>query len=61
MGYLPAAIIVSLAMSISIFNASGSFLLAFLAYSLTGTSVLLSVLLTEAQKDLDEGQFSTTE
>ena len=61
MGYLPATIVAALAMSISVYDVSGSILLAFLSYSLTGTLVLLSVLLSDALAHRGETQFSTTE
>lgn len=61
MGNLVVSFITALAMAFSIYNESSSILLAFLAYSLTGTCVLLSVLLTEAVADQRENQLSTTE
>ncbi len=54
MGNLIVSFITALAMAVSIYNESSSILLAFLAYSLTGTCVLLSVLLTEAVADRRE-------
>ena len=61
MKHLPITIIAALAMSASIFNNSGSIWLAFLAYSLTGTIVLLSIMLTDALDQQSENQLSTTE
>lgn len=61
MGNLVVSFITAFAMAVSIYTESSSILLAFLAYSLTGTCVLLSVLLTEAVADQRENQLSTTE
>ncbi len=56
MGYLAASIVASFAMSLSVFDASGSILLAFIAYSLTGTVVLLAALLAEAETITDQSE-----
>lgn len=61
MGYLVVSVVAALAMSISIYDVSGSFLLAFLGYSLTGTIVLLTVLFAECLGERDADQFNTTE
>ena len=61
MGYLVVSFMAALAMSVSVYNDSGSILSAFIAYSLTGTCVLLSALLSEANASSSQDQFRTTE
>lgn len=61
MGYLVVSFIAAMAMAASVYGESSSILLAFLAYSLTGTCVLLSALVSEASSTDDADQFSTTE
>ena len=48
MGYALTAVIAALAVSISVYAATGSFLLAFLAYSSGGTMTLLLALTAAA-------------
>lgn len=61
MGNLGFCIVASLAMAISVYNETASILLAFLTYSLTGTLVLGTVLLTDMLGDDGGNQFKTTE
>lgn len=61
MGNLGFCIVASLAMAISVYNETASILLAFLTYSLTGTLVLGTVLLTDMLSDDGGNQFKTTE
>ncbi len=61
MGYLATSVIAALAMSISVFNTTGSMLLAFLAYSLTGSLLLLSVLLCEAVANRGEAELENND
>lgn len=48
MGYALTAVIAALAVSISVYSATGSFLLAFVAYSAGGTMTLLLALTAAA-------------
>lgn len=61
MGYLAVSIIAAMAMSVSVYNETSSMLLTFLAYSLTGTMVLVSVILSDILNNRGENQFKTTE
>ena len=47
MGYLFVSIFVAATMSVSVYAATGSFLLAFLGYSAAGCLTLLSVLVAD--------------
>ena len=48
MGYLFVSIIVAIATAISVYTASASFVLAFVAYSAAGSLTLFSALIAEA-------------
>ena len=54
MRYLSVCIAAALAMSVTVYNETASILLAFAAYSATGTLVLLFVLLADALAHGDE-------